>query len=204
MLVIALKHRIVVTCLGVITADDSELILVKVTGSSNIIATTATQPNHTLPIVTQSGRPGQQRQLNGPLRTIATIQSQSPKAKHPAPLPPPPTIRDKRSARPLPPKPLLNLSKSPCGTGIILQWKMPPDLSKYEPIASYQLFAYQETNASPRTDNWGKIGDVKALALPMAVTLTQFTVGNRYYFAVRAVDFLERVGAFSDPCSISL
>lgn len=146
-----------------------------------------------------------------PLRSLLS-NAGTLKIRHPAPLPPSPAplIPDKRSSKLTPPKPLLNLSKSACGTGIILQWKMPdlikmPDLNKYETIASYQLFAYKEqNNVLPKTDNWGKIGDVKALALPMAVTLTQFAAGNRYYFAVRAVDVLERVGSFSDPCSILL
>ena len=49
-----------------------------------------------------------------------------------------------------------------------------------------------------------QIGDVKALPLPMACTLTQFQEGNKYHFAVRAVDTHERLGVFSDPSSIHL
>lgn len=81
---------------------------------------------------------------------------------------------------------------------------MPYNLDLFEPIASYQLYAYPETNQAPRTENWGKIGDVKALALPMAVTLTQFASGNRYFFAVRAVDVKQRTGHFSEPQGILL
>jgi hypothetical protein len=51
---------------------------------------------------------------------------------------------------------------------------------------------------------WKKIGVVKALPLPMACTLTQFSSGSRYQFAVRAVDTSERAGPFSDPCVITL
>ncbi|XP_015833839.1 activating transcription factor 7-interacting protein 1 isoform X1 [Tribolium castaneum] len=124
--------------------------------------------------------------------------------KHPAPLPQPPVIRVScdKSLKPIPPKPHLTIRKT--DTGIILQWKMPYDLDMYEVIASYQLYAYQETSATPSTDMWRKVGDVKALALPMACTLTQFADKNKYYFAVRPVDIHKRIGMFSDPEEISL
>lgn len=57
--------------------------------------------------------------------------------------------------------------------GIVLSWNM--NLSdKYADIASYQLYAYQEvTGVNPNTSLWKKVGDVRALPLPMACTLTQ-------------------------------
>lgn len=122
--------------------------------------------------------------------------------RHPAPLPSPPTPLNTSSRKPVPPKPQLSIRKS--GQGIVLSWKLPYSLENYEVIASYQLYAYQETSAPPSTDMWRKVGDVKALALPMACTLTQFADGNKYYFAVRAVDVLKRIGPFSDPEPISL
>ncbi|KAK9882681.1 hypothetical protein WA026_022732 [Henosepilachna vigintioctopunctata] len=107
-----------------------------------------------------------------------------------------------KSLKGIPPKPVLSIRKT--NTGIILQWRMPYDLGLYEGIASYQLYAYQETTAAPSTDMWRKVGDVKAMALPMACTLTQFADKNKYYFAVRPVDIHKRIGRFSNPEEISL
>ena len=76
----------------------------------------------------------------------------------------------------------------------------------HDVIASYQIYLYQE-NPQHKADLtlWKKVpGDVKALALPMACTLTQFLKGNKYHFAVRAKDVHTRVGHFSDPQSIAL
>ena len=71
-------------------------------------------------------------------------------------------------------------------------------LQDHATVTMYQIFAYQETAL------WKKVGDVKALPLPMACTLTQFTKGNKYHFAIRASDVHGRIGLFSDPQSIAL
>jgi hypothetical protein len=63
----------------------------------------------------------------------------------------------------------------PIPIGILLSWQMKLT-SEYEEIASYQLYAYQESSAPPSTTLWKKVGDVKALPLPMACTLTQVCV----------------------------
>ncbi|XP_064604530.1 activating transcription factor 7-interacting protein 1-like [Liolophura sinensis] len=123
-------------------------------------------------------------------------------SKHPAPLPPPPANQDSSpKKKALPPKPGLKISR--VSQGIVLSWNMLTSSSHAE-IASYQLFAYQETSAPVSTLLWKKVGDVKALPLPMACTLTQFQEGNKYHFAVRAVDVHGRMSAFSDPSTIHL
>ncbi|XP_076459287.1 uncharacterized protein LOC143292668 isoform X2 [Babylonia areolata] len=121
---------------------------------------------------------------------------------HPAPLPDSITPKGlPADLKPPPPCPGLKISR--VKQGIVLSWNMsiPHDCVE---IASYQLFAYQETSAAPQTSLWKKVGDVKALPLPMACTLTQFQDGNKYHFAVRAIDVHGRSGSFSDPSFIFL
>ncbi|XP_032236706.2 daxx-like protein isoform X2 [Nematostella vectensis] len=101
-----------------------------------------------------------------------------------------------------PPKP--NASIAVVQNGIVLSWNMNLD-SVHEQIDNYELFACQDgTEASTPSIMWKKIGVVKALPLPMACTLTQFSSGSCYKFAVRAVDTRAREGPFSDPCVITL
>lgn len=123
--------------------------------------------------------------------------------RHPAPLPDAMKQYQPPNWKALPPAPDLKLSK--VENGIVISWKIDGyQDDSYEEIASYQLYAYQETSTPPNTALWKKIGDVKALPLPMACTLTQFMAGYKYYFAVRAVDIRSRVGPFSLPGSILL
>lgn len=140
---------------------------------------------------------------NGTVRFLTTPATSNVQLnKHPAPLP------DTRNyaVNPLwklsPPAPSLKISK--VAHGIVLSWNM--NLSdKYADIVSYQLYAYQEiAGVPPNTTLWKKVGDVRALPLPMACTLTQFSEGNNYHFAVRAVDIHSRKGQYSIPGNISL
>ncbi|XP_014467488.1 PREDICTED: activating transcription factor 7-interacting protein 1 isoform X3 [Dinoponera quadriceps] len=122
--------------------------------------------------------------------------------QHPAPLPDTPTYAFTPGWKLPPPAPSLKMSKVP--NGIVLSWNVPLT-DKHADIVSYQLYAYQEvTGVSPNTSLWKKVGDVRALPLPMACTLTQFSEGNNYYFAVRAVDTHSRKGQYSIPGNISL
>ncbi|XP_060573444.1 activating transcription factor 7-interacting protein 1-like isoform X2 [Ruditapes philippinarum] len=122
-------------------------------------------------------------------------------ATHPAPFPALPPKQQSNGLKELPPKPCLKISR--VSQGIVLSWNMTLN-DLHAEISNYQLFAYQETSAPPVPSLWKKVGDVKALPLPMACTLTQFQVGNKYHFAVRAMDAHNRVGDFSDPGSIHL
>jgi hypothetical protein len=81
---------------------------------------------------------------------------------------------------------------------------MDMSLNEHATVTTYQIYAYQESGLSPSQSLWKKVGDVKALPLPMACTLTQFTKGNKYHFAIRAQDVHSRVGFFSDPQTIAL
>lgn len=142
-------------------------------------------------------------QINRPLLPPTSQQVAAPKpVNHPAPLPivDPPVI--KPGEKPLAPKPTLKISR--VSQGIVLSWNMTYIAKNHAEIQSYQLFAYQETTAPPLPTLWKKVGDVKALPLPMACTLTQFQEGNRYHFAVRPFDVHGRPGPFSDPSSIHL
>ncbi|KAK5641371.1 hypothetical protein RI129_009918 [Pyrocoelia pectoralis] len=144
--------------------------------------------------------------LSSPVTTVRTSPWSEAVAKHPATLPPlpPPVTQIHSAARlPIPPKPHLSIRR--WSGGIVLSWKMPYDLDNYETIASYQLYVYKETTSLPSSDMWRKVGDVTALTLPMACTLThEFADINKYYFAIRAVDVQKRMGLFSDPEQILL
>lgn len=123
--------------------------------------------------------------------------------RHPAPLPDAMKQYQPPGWKLLPPAPDLKLSK--VDNGIVISWKFEGyELDSYEQVASFQLYAYQETPSPPSTTLWKKIGDIKALPLPMACTLTQFMSGFKYYFAVRAIDIRSRMGPFSLPGSIML
>ncbi|XP_023288887.1 activating transcription factor 7-interacting protein 1-like [Orussus abietinus] len=165
-------------------------------------------PNQIRPVTSGSRAPfsavayktGISTVANGTVRLLTTPANTL--FKHPAPLPDCPNYPAIPNLKLPPPAPSLKISK--VTNGIVLSWNMTLS-DKYAEIASYQLYAYQETvGTSPSTTLWKKVGDVRALPLPMACTLTQFSEGNNYYFAVRAVDTHSRLGQYSIPGNISL
>ncbi|XP_047741265.1 activating transcription factor 7-interacting protein 2 [Hyalella azteca] len=159
-------------------------------GSNSVGGANNTSPRFLLPGITSGAAPK-------PAVPVAS-QQQSP---HPAQLPRTAPQQVVGGAKQLPPQPTLKLSHKE--NSIVLSWTMAKS-TEHESIASYQLFAYQESNQPPSPNLWKKVGSVKALELPMACTLTQFMPGHRYHFAVRAVDAKNRLGPFSDPRSIRL
>lgn len=63
---------------------------------------------------------------------------------------------------------------------------MPVSNKAVADVSSYQIYAYHEVvNEPAKTELWKKIGDVNALPLPMACSLTQvniFLLCNWNYF----------------------
>jgi len=99
-----------------------------------------------------------------------------------------------------PPTPSLQVTRQK--QGIILSWDMIMDLNQHHPIHYYQIYTCKDFPDSNIVTPWQQIGKVKALPLPMHVTLKDFSSGARYNFKVQAVDICSRHGIFSQPKSI--
>ncbi|XP_067938198.1 activating transcription factor 7-interacting protein 2-like [Watersipora subatra] len=142
---------------------------------------------------------GRSKPTSETLRSQSTMVS-TPQPIHPAPLPQCPLTGQSGDLL-KPNAPRLELTSKE--DGIVLQWSM--TLTKnHARIATYQIFGYKERPGPITGLEWKKVGDLKALPLPMACTLTQFQTGHKYHFAVRAVDELGRTGPFGAPRSTKL
>ncbi|XP_067859854.1 activating transcription factor 7-interacting protein 1 [Heptranchias perlo] len=126
---------------------------------------------------------------------------------HPVPLPETPTSSDLPSEADNtspPQKPELNLAQVKKPKGIALSWNVTDVGQTCAPVHCYQLYAYHEDPSLKCPSQWKIIGEIKALPLPMACTLTQFVLGSKYYFTVRAKDIYGRFGPFCEPQAICL
>ncbi|XP_063739496.1 activating transcription factor 7-interacting protein 1 [Eleginops maclovinus] len=128
-----------------------------------------------------------------PSRGSSAVLPPLPAAPVPARLPP----EAERSSPPQQPQ----LKLVPSQTGIVLSWCVSETDRTCAAVDSYHLYAFHQDNSSSSAaqQHWKKIGEVKALPLPMACTLTQFQSGSTYHFAVRAKDIYGRFGSFCEP-----
>ncbi|XP_016048070.1 activating transcription factor 7-interacting protein 1 isoform X2 [Erinaceus europaeus] len=132
------------------------------------------------------------------------VHTEPPRPVHPAPLPEAPQpqrLPPEAASTSLPQKPHLKLARVQSQNGIVLSWSVLEVDRSCATVDSYHLYAYHEEPSATVPSQWKKIGEVKALPLPMACTLTQFVSGSKYYFAVRAKDIYGRFGPFCDPQS---
>ncbi|XP_029390196.1 activating transcription factor 7-interacting protein 1 isoform X2 [Mus pahari] len=132
------------------------------------------------------------------------VHNEPPRPLHPAPLPEAPQpqrLPPEAASTSLPQKPHLKLARVQSQNGIVLSWSVLEVDRSCAAVDSYHLYAYHEEPSATVPSQWKKIGEVKALPLPMACTLTQFVSGSKYYFAVRAKDIYGRFGPFCDPQS---
>ncbi|XP_049624841.1 activating transcription factor 7-interacting protein 2 [Suncus etruscus] len=118
----------------------------------------------------------------------------------PEPLPPLPELVDKIRDTLPPQKSELRVKRVLRPHGIALTWNITKINPKCAPVESYHLFLCYENSNKKLT--WKKIGEIKALPLPMACTLSQFLVSNKYYFAIQSKDIFGRYGPFSDIKSL--
>ncbi|KAJ8363311.1 hypothetical protein SKAU_G00121420 [Synaphobranchus kaupii] len=115
-------------------------------------------------------------------------------------LPPAPTrLPPEATHSSLPQQPQLKLTRVQNQNGIVLSWFVEETDRTCAAVDSYHLYAFHRDHAGAPQSQWKKIGEVKALPLPMACTLTQFVSGSTYYFAVCARDIYSRFGPFCEP-----
>ncbi|XP_056390702.1 activating transcription factor 7-interacting protein 2 [Hyla sarda] len=102
-----------------------------------------------------------------------------------------------------PQKPQLRLAQVQNPKGIALSWNITNVDPSCAPATAYCLYVHQGDPNNPKK-LWKKIGEIKALPLPMACTLTQFLEDTTYSFAMRAKDANGRFGPLCDIQSTTL
>ncbi|KAK4475845.1 hypothetical protein MN116_000652 [Schistosoma mekongi] len=120
----------------------------------------------------------------------------------PVALLPPVPSQPLASAHHLPLQPVPQLTIAEAAEGVCLQWSVTYPTGPFEPAVAYEIYSYassEVTLLSVQTSlPWKKVGEVTALPLPMACTLTHVQANNMYYFIVRSVDRLRRFSAWSN------
>lgn len=167
-----------------------------ITGAARSSPQTNTPSNSSAQLLTQQRPlldPKTRNATSTPTRASSVALPPLPTAQPPLRLPP---EAEKTSP---PQQPQLKLV--PSQTGIVLSWCVAETDQTCAAVDSYHLYAFHQDNSSsnPSQQHWKKIGEVKALPLPMACTLTQFQSGSTYHFAVRAKDIYGRFGSFCEP-----
>ncbi|KAM6942080.1 activating transcription factor 7-interacting protein 1 isoform 3-T4 [Lycodopsis pacificus] len=152
------------------------------------------------PQLTVHHRPTQDSQMKPRPIATSTLTRSSSVVLPPLPAAPAPSRLPPEAERSSPPQqPQLKLV--PSQTGIVLSWCVTETDRTCAAVESYHLYAFHQdnSNSSAAQQHWKKIGEVNALPLPMACTLTQFQSGSTYHFAVRAKDVHGRFGSFCEP-----
>ncbi|KAM9124795.1 activating transcription factor 7-interacting protein 2 isoform 2-T2 [Pangshura tecta] len=119
-------------------------------------------------------------------------------------IPPYPELKDRFRDTVPPQKPELKLAQVQNPKGIALSWTVTDVDPNCAPVESYHLFIYHEHSSNSTAPHWKKIGEIKALPLPMACSLSQFTASKKYYFSIQSKDVCGRYGPFCDIQSITL
>uniref|UniRef100_A0A3Q3DIJ0 Activating transcription factor 7 interacting protein n=1 Tax=Hippocampus comes TaxID=109280 RepID=A0A3Q3DIJ0_HIPCM len=170
-----------------LTEDDDD---VQVTGvkAATVPSPSLTQRPHPVNVLSSPGA-----RSSPQTRTSSITLPALPIASTPTNLPP----EAQRTSPPQQPQ----LKLVPSQSGIVLSWCVSETDHSCAAVESYHLYAYHQDNSNSNSSqqHWKKIGEVKALPLPMACTLTQFQSGSTYHFAVRAKDIYGRFGSFCEP-----
>lgn len=89
-----------------------------------------------------------------------------------------------------------NMTITNVGNIVTLTWSMKYKLNTSK-IKMYELYVCQETEEKPDTTMWKKLGNIKAIQLPMFCEIGYFDSGYTYHFILRAVDIHNRRAPFA-------
>ena len=105
------------------------------------------------------------------------------------------------------PPPAVKVQANKVPNGLLIKWTFAPEHLRYQTsVVRYDLYAFvcNKGTKVPDVSQWGKVGEIRPLALPMAVTLTNFAIGQCYAFSVRVNYIGGLTSCYSEPCTIDL